>query len=84
MGFLRGQYKIVKLLCEKTKGCCFDEKPRGKNAINFGSKLQLSIKNSNLKKINMRNKTKKCKYSKKLWSTILESYWKMQMSRQRI
>ena len=24
------------------------------------------------------------KYFKKLWSTILESYWKMQMSRQRI
>ena len=43
---------------------------KGKNAINFGSKLQLSIKNSNLKKINMRNKTKKFKYSKKLWSTI--------------
>ena len=32
---------------------------KGKNAINFGSKLQLSIKNSNFwKKINMRNKTK--------------------------
>ena len=24
------------------------------------------------------------KYFKKVWSTILESYWKMQMSRQRI
>ena len=24
------------------------------------------------------------KYFKKLWSTIFESYWKMQMSRQRI
>ena len=59
---------------------------------NQGGKMQLTLvlnyscqsKTQTFEKKKNKYEKQNEKYFKKLWSTILESYWKMQMSRQRI